>query len=152
MSPSDILTHPDLYAMEVAQMREAIQVCRQNDIQIVDLPGTKVRLFTSVISNFPLWLSRPLLARFAGKGRGQKMPSFHIDLHSSRVKSEVDYLNGAVVRYGDRLNIPTPVNGWLNKTLLMLTQGTLTLEFYSHQPDKFYKDITAYIKENSASL
>ncbi len=152
MPPADILVHPDLYAVEVAQLREAIQVCRLSHIQIVDLPGTPVRLFTWLIRYFPLWLSRPLLTRFAGKGRGKKMPSFHMDLHSGRGKSEVDYLNGAVVRFGESLNIPTPVNGWLNKTLLMLTQGILSLDVYSHQPEKYCMDINAYIKEKSSRL
>jgi 2-dehydropantoate 2-reductase len=68
------------------------------------------------------------------------MPSFHIDLHSGSGKSEVDYLNGAVVRHGERLGIPTPVNRWLNNTLLHLTQDKLPLETYSHQPDKFIDD------------
>ena len=149
MPPADILAHPDLYAVEVAQLREAIQVCHLSHIQIVDLPDTPVRLYAWIIRNFPLWLSRPLLIRFAGKGRGEKMPSFHMDLHSGRGKSEVDYLNGAVVRFGESLNIPTPVNGWLNKTLLMLTQGTLPLEVYSHQPEKYCMDINPYIEKSS---
>ena len=78
------------------------------------------------------------------------MPSFHIDLHSGSGKSEVDYLNGAVVRFGDRLNIPTPVNRWLNQTLLGLTKGTLHLETYSHQPDKYITDCPSFSESKSA--
>ena len=64
------------------------------------------------------------------------MPSFHIDLHSGRGHSEVDYLNGAVVRFGEKFGVPTPVNQLLNETLLQLTRGEIPLETYSHQPKK----------------
>jgi 2-dehydropantoate 2-reductase len=65
------------------------------------------------------------------------MPSFHIDLHAGRGKSEVDFLNGAVVRFGDKLGIPTPVNRILNQTLLALTRGEIALDTYAGNPDKF---------------
>jgi len=64
------------------------------------------------------------------------MPSFHIDLHSGRGKSEVEWLNGAVVRYGKQKNIPTPVNELLTKTLMSLTRGETPVETFAHQPEK----------------
>jgi 2-dehydropantoate 2-reductase len=143
MPPSQILKDPALYSIEVAQLREAIAVCRAYGIKIIDLPGTPVRLFAWAVERLPLHLSRLLLSRIGGKGRGNKMPSFHIDLHSGRGITEVDYLNGAVVRYGQRKNIPTPINRWLNDTLTNLSQGALPLDEYIHQPLKFIKDITS---------
>jgi 2-dehydropantoate 2-reductase len=104
-------------------------------LNVVDLPGTPVRLL-ALGAKLPPALSRPLLAQSVGKGRGNKMPSFHIDLHSGRGQSEVDYLNGAVVRFGQKLGIPTPVNELLNQTLLDLTTGKIPLSEYSHQPKK----------------
>jgi 2-dehydropantoate 2-reductase len=71
-----------------------------------------------------------------GGGRGSKMPSFHIDLYSGRGKSEVDWLNGAVVRYGEKVGVPTPVNKLLTETLLALTKGELPLDTYAHRPEK----------------
>ena len=140
MTPAEILSHRGLYRVEISQLREAIRVMHAQQIQIVDLPATQVRMFAWAVSNLPLWLSHPFLSRIAGKGRGQKMPSFHIDLHSGRGKSEVDYLNGAVVRFGERLGIPTPVNSWLNQTLLSLTQGKMPVDIYSHNPEKYIID------------
>ena len=64
------------------------------------------------------------------------MPSFHIDLHSGRGKSEVDYLHGAVVRAGDKTSVLTPVNKLLTETLLALTTGEIPLEEYANQPEK----------------
>jgi 2-dehydropantoate 2-reductase len=148
MTPAEILAHPGLYRVEIAQLREAIQVCRAHQIQIVDLPGTPVRIYTWLISNLPPSVSRVFLSRIAGKGRGQKMPSFHIDLHSGIGKSEVDYLNGAVVRFGEHMNIPTPVNRWLNQTLRMLTQKSMSLDEYSHQPEKYLNTVNSLVSDN----
>ncbi|RLD06571.1 MAG: 2-dehydropantoate 2-reductase, partial [Chloroflexota bacterium] len=62
------------------------------------------------------------------------------DLHSGRGRSEVDYLNGAVVRFGKRFGIPTPVNRLLNETLQGLTRGEIPLETYARQPEKLLRE------------
>ena len=81
------------------------------------------------------------LARAAGTGRGGKMPSFHIDLHSGRGKSEVEYLHGAVVRAGEKYNVPTPVNKVLTETLMALTKKEIPLEEFAHQPEKLLSKV-----------
>jgi 2-dehydropantoate 2-reductase len=50
--------------------------------------------------------------------------------------SEVEYLNGAVVRYGVRLGIPTPVNRLLTQTLTALINGDYRAERFDHNPKK----------------
>jgi 2-dehydropantoate 2-reductase len=105
------------------------------NIPVLDLPGTPVRAL-AFAARLPVWLSKPLLGRAAGSGRGAKMPSFHIDLHSGRGRSEVDFLHGAVVRAGEKAGIATPVNKILTEILLDLTSGRLPLDQFSHQPDK----------------
>ena len=135
MSAAQIYANKDLYELEITMLRECLSVMAAQKIEVVDLPGTPVRALAFAIG-LPLWLSRPLLARAAGAGRGGKMPSFHIDLHSGRGKSEVDYLHGAVVRAGKKTNVPTPVNELLTETLLALTNGEIPLEEYAHQPEK----------------
>ena len=99
-------------------------------INVVDLPGTPVRLL-AMSTNLPLWLSKPFLSKAAGAGRGAKMPSFHIDLHSGRGKSEVTYLHGAIVRAGEKFGVPTPVNRLLTETLLDITTGKIPLDEFS---------------------
>jgi 2-dehydropantoate 2-reductase len=145
MSPSEILSHPGLYRLEIGQLREVLTVMHALNIPIVNLPGTPVWLFSWAVSHLPPSLSQPFISRIAGKGRGQKMPSFHIDLHSGRGKSEVDYLNGAVVRFGQQVNIPTPVNHWLNQTLQNLVLGVLPLDAFSRQPDKLIESIFSIV-------
>ncbi len=133
MTPAEVFAHPGLYRLEIDQLVEALRVMDAQNLRVVNLPGTPVRLL-ALGTRLPIFLSKPLMQRSVGKGRGAKMPSFHIDLHSGRGKSEVDFLNGAVARFGKRLGVPTPVNLTLNETLLALTEGKTPLEFYARKP------------------
>jgi 2-dehydropantoate 2-reductase len=98
-------------------------------------------------TTLPLWLSRLLLSRAAGAGRGAKMPSFHIDLHSGRGGSEVGYLHGAVVRVGEKFNVPTPVNKVLTETLIALTNKEIPLEEFAHKPERLLSTVRGAILE-----
>ena len=66
------------------------------------------------------------------------MPSFHIDLYSGRGKSEVDQLNGAVVRTGIAVSYPTPVNELLTNVLNDLIQGKEPLNKYANKPEALF--------------
>ena len=138
---SAIFAHPGLFGMEISMLRETLRVMDAQSIHVVDLPATPVRALAFLARSFPPGLSRPLLSRALGSGRGAKMPSFHIDLHAGRGQSEVDYLNGAVVRAGQKFGIPTPVNAFLTRTLLALTHGELPLDTYAGQPEKFLQEL-----------
>lgn len=135
LSPAEIFSDSRLYALEIGMLRECLAVMRAQAIPVVDLPGIPVRLLERAI-RLPAWLSKPVLSRAAGSGRGAKMPSFHIDLHSGRSNSEVEYLNGAVVRAGRMFAIPTPINQLLTDTLMALADREIPLGEFAHQPQK----------------
>jgi len=135
MTAAEVFAHKDLYKLEIEMLRECLAVMQAQHLEVGDLPGTPVRAL-AFATKLPLWLSKPLLGRAAGGGRGAKMPSFHIDLHSARGQSEVEYLHGAIVRAGEKANVPTPVNKVLTETLMSLTRKEVPLEDYAHQPAK----------------
>jgi 2-dehydropantoate 2-reductase len=135
MSPGEIFAHPGLYALEMRMAHEALAVMAAQGIHPVDLPKLPVRAL-ALAMRLPLFLARPVLRKVVGGGRGGKMPSFHIDLHAGRRKSEVEYLQGAVVRYGEKFGIPTPVSRLLTETLLALVRGEIPITEFSHQPEK----------------
>jgi 2-dehydropantoate 2-reductase len=135
MTATEVFADGKLYKLEIDMLRECLAVMKAQGLEVVDLPGTPVRLL-AFAANLPPWLSRFFLSRAAGSGRGAKMPSFHIDLYSGRGKSEVEYLHGAVVREGKKRSIPTPVNELLTDTLLALTNKEIPLEEYAKQPNK----------------
>jgi 2-dehydropantoate 2-reductase len=135
MTAAEVFADKRLYQLEIDMLRECLAVMEAQKLQVVDLPGTPVKAL-AYATKLPLWLSKPFLSRAAGSGRGGKMPSFHIDLHTGRGQSEVEFLHGAVVRAGKKHGIPTPVNELLTKTLLALTRKEVPLEVYAHQPEK----------------
>jgi 2-dehydropantoate 2-reductase len=140
MTAREVYASKDLYKLEIEMLRECLAVMESQGIKAVDLPGTPVRAL-AFATRLPLWLSKPLLSRAAGAGRGGKMPSFHIDLHSGRGKSEVQYLHGEVVRAGEKCNLPTPVNKVLTETLMALTNKKIPLEEFARKPEKLLAKI-----------
>lgn len=141
MTPAEIFADPKLCALETRQLLETMQVMAAQGISIVDLPGAPVRLLATAVQFLPSWIARPVLQQALGKARGAKMPSFYIDLHTGKGKSEIDFLNGAVVRFGERNAVPTPVNRVLTSTLLDLISGRVPLESYARQPEKLLRKV-----------
>lgn len=141
MPPAAIFAHSGLYRFELKMLNEALAVMDAQKIQVTNLPGTPVWWLSWIARTLPASLSQPLLENSLGKGRGAKMPSFHIDLYSGRGKSEVDYLNGAVARFGAKYNIPTPVNQWLNETLTAMSNGSMSKSLFAHDPKKLLLEV-----------
>jgi 2-dehydropantoate 2-reductase len=144
MTAREVFANRALYKLEIEMLRECLSVMEAQGFEVVDLPGTPVRAL-AFATKLPLWLSRLLLGRAAGAGRGAKMPSFHIDLHSGRGKSEVEYLHGAVVSAGEKFNVPTPVNKVLTETLLALTNKEMSLDEFAHKPKTLLSKVESEI-------
>jgi len=140
MTAAQVFANRKLYKLEIDMLKECLAVMKAQGLEVVDLPGTPVKLL-AFATKLPLWISKPFLSRAAGSGRGAKMPSFHIDLYSGRGNSEVEYLHGAVVREGKKRDVRTPVNELLTTTLLALTNKEIPLEEYVGQPEKFLSEI-----------
>jgi len=135
MSPAEVFAHPGLYALELRMAHEALAVMAAQGIHPVDLPRLPVRLLALAL-RLPSFLAHPILAKIVGGGRGAKMPSFHIDLHAGRPDSEVAFQQGAVVRYGEKVGVPTPANRVVTNTLLALVHGKIPMAEFSRQPEK----------------
>ncbi|HET6820992.1 MAG TPA: 2-dehydropantoate 2-reductase [Anaerolineales bacterium] len=135
MTAGEVFANRDLYRLEIEMLRECLAVMDAQGFKVVNLPGTPVRAL-AFATKLPLWLSKPLLGRAAGAGRGSKMPSFHIDLHSGRGKSEVEYLHGEVARAGKKCKVSTPVNKALTEILIALTNKEISLEEFARKPEK----------------
>lgn len=135
MTVGEIFADRRLYDVEVAVLRECLAVMRALGYAPVDLPGTPVRALALAAEKLPRFVAQPALTRALASGRGDKMPSFHIDLHSGRGKSEVGWLNGAVVRHGAGRGVATPVNRVLTETLQALTEGREDVARFRRNPD-----------------
>ena len=141
MSVAELFANPVTFRLEMAMLRECLAVMRALGYPVVDLPKTPARALAFAARWLPPFIARHALARGVGAGRGGKMPSFHIDLHSpqGRGQTEVHWLNGAVVRYGEQHGIATPVNRLLTETLEGLSAGRLSQGDFRRQPEALMK-------------
>ena len=136
MFPDEVFADSRLFALEQAAFCEAVAVMRALGLRPVSLPGYPVPLFAWAICSLPVWLLRPILRKVIVRGRGGKMPSLHIDLSRGKGKSEVEYLNGAVVRYAQELGVDAPVNRALHAVLMGIVKGEIPWEEYRGQPER----------------
>lgn len=134
-TPSQVFSNPVSYHIEVEAMKEAVKVMRSIGAKVVNLPRTPVSSWVNAMVSWPEWMSRPLISQFLGKGRGAKMPSFHIDLYAGRKQSEVVFLNGAVVRVGEQNQLRTPFNKALTEILISLAQGNSDKAAFDGKPE-----------------
>jgi 2-dehydropantoate 2-reductase len=143
LTVAELFADPRLFDLEMRMLKECLAVMRAQGYRPVDLPGTPVRALALAIESLPRALAQPILKRAVGGGRGGKMPSFHIDLHSGRGQTEVRWLNGAVARHGSERGVPTPVNQTLTDTLEALSAGRLDKAIFRRQPEQLLRLINA---------
>ncbi len=121
--PEIVFADSRMVDVEIAAWREALAVMRAAGIAAIDLDKYPFAKLAPLIRSAPAALIRPLLKGQIGSARGGKMPSLHIDLHSNKGRSEVRWLNGAVVAKGEEVGVLTPVNCVLTSTVLSLVDN-----------------------------
>jgi len=77
--------------------------------------------FTDLKDAYPL-IIREMLLRIVGKKYKDLKSNIHHSLEKSQ-KTEIDFLNGAVVRKGETFGIPTPVNNLVVKMVKEIEAG-----------------------------
>lgn len=140
-APAQIFSDRGIYQLEVAQIRETMLVMKKRGIHLVNLPGTPIKPLIWAMMKLPASISQPISLLALGKGRGDKMPSFHIDLYHGQKQSEVTYLNGAVVRTADKLGLKAPINKGLTEILEGLANGVIPKTEFANQPEKLVSSI-----------
>lgn len=124
LPPASVVADHGLFRLEREGFQEARRVIRALGLRPVALPGYPIPVLQAAVAA-PAWMIRPVLCAYIRRGRGEGRPSLWHDLQRGRPQSEVDVLNGAVVREGRRLGIPTPVNGVLTDVVQGLMCGRL---------------------------
>jgi len=137
--PSGIFYNRQLTKIEKLAFMEALAVMKAQKIDVVDLPGYPVKALSMLFSLFPPTLIEMIMTARVGKARGTKKPSLALDLASGSPYSEVEMLNGAVVREGNRLNIPVPVNAMLYETLTAMVKGGIPCDSMKENIDALIK-------------
>jgi 2-dehydropantoate 2-reductase len=145
--PRVIYNFRPTFKIERDMLKETAAVMKGLKVRGVDLPGvTTGRLLTS-IKWLPNSVLQPNLAKIIAEGRGNKLPSFHLDLVSGKSENEVTYHNGTVAKIGDSLNIPTPVNTALNDILMKLVHKEVDYGLYDGKPKRLVAEVSRYQEE-----
>ena len=132
--PARIYAHRGLFALEHAQLVEALAVMDALGLPVVALPGVPSRALAWGARHLPPWLLQPVLVYKVGRGRGQKMPSLHRDVHAGHGQTEIAALHGAVARTAARLGLAAPTNALLADLVQRMAQGDLPPDALRHNP------------------
>ncbi|GAB4468661.1 MAG: 2-dehydropantoate 2-reductase [Anaerolineae bacterium] len=143
MSPDEVFGDKRLFQVEYQALREALDIMALQHIPVVNLPGTPARTLALAIRTLPAGLLRVLLRKQVSGGRGAKMPSLQASLHSGQRRTEVAWLNGAVVRGAEAVRRYAPVNHALALTLSDIAAGRIPWETYRRQPEMLLTAVSA---------
>ena len=135
MDPGAIYGDRDGFALERAQLLEALAVMRARGLRRVTMPGAQVNLLLLGI-RLPAWLARPVLAQAIGRARGGKSPSLRLHVRGAASgPTEVRWLNGAVAAAGAESGLAVPVNACLAALVDEAAADPATAERWTGRPD-----------------
>ena len=137
-TPQQVYADARMLDLEIAAWREALAVMARSGVRPINLGKYPLGILAPAIRWGPKGLLRMALRRIVGGARGGKMPSLHMDLSRNKPQNEVAWLNGAVVRQGRAVGIPTPVNALLNDTLLTLVSNHEAWEGWRHNHERVW--------------
>ena len=141
LSPAELYRQSAAFRLERAMLREGMAVVRSLNVSLVDLPGSPARLLAWGVRVLPEGWLRLALSSQVARGRGDKLPSLYQDLSSGRERSEVDYLNGAVARFGNESGVAAPVNQRLTDVLRGLHAQRLEWGHFRGRPEAVWSHV-----------
>lgn len=142
--PKVIYDYGPTYRMEKVMLKEMLAVMDKRKIKPIDLPGTSTKQLVFAIKRLPDSVVQPILSRIVSSGRGDKMPSFHIDLTSKKEDNEVRFHNGAIAEYGRLVGVSAPVNMALNDILMKIVKGEIDFEIFNGNPKRLVEEVRKY--------
>ena len=143
-SPKAIYQSELMFDLEIRMLKEMLDVMNAKNLKIVDLPNYSSKKLAFAVRRMPRGLLKPILSNIVANGRGEKMPSFHIDLSNGKNKSEVVYHNAAIAKAGKQLNIPTPVNAALATTLIKIVRNELNWREFDGRPKRLLSEVKKF--------
>ena len=133
-----------IFDLEIKMLQEALAVMKAAGYKVVDLPAVPATKLAFSVQRLPRTLLKPGLSKLVADGRGDKMPSFHIDLTAGKGKSEVVYHNGAIAKVGKEHGIATPVTAALTDILWKLTLEKLDWREFNGKPSRLVQEVKRY--------
>lgn len=113
LTVGECMDHKELRIIGIHILREGYRVIRKAGIILAPLPGVPVSML-KVISMSPLLIASRILR--SSMGSLKTVSSTLQSLRRGR-PTEIDYLNGEIVRLGKQLRVPTPCNSKVVKAV-----------------------------------
>ena len=142
--PAELYRLRSIFDLEMRMLRETLAVMQRLGIEVINLPGATARPLARTLSYAPRVLLRMIFTQVIVRGRGDKMPSFHIDLAAGKERSEVTFHNGAIATAGEQTRLPVPVNAALNDTLQELCRDPSRRSWFDGRPDRLLAVVRDY--------
>lgn len=145
MDAADIYRDPRLFAIEKAQLAEAVAVMRGLGLRPVRLPGAAVP-WLALATRLPDRLVRPIVTRVVGGARGSKLPSLRLHIRAlgesaATEPTEVGWMNGAIALRARDLGLAAPVNARLAELVAEVAAEPEKRSYLRHRPDRFLAEM-----------
>lgn len=112
MSAQDVIDNGPLRRIMTVAMRENVRIGLRSGIRFEKLQGLSHRLL-SLFSIAPAWLGQTLPAMMGARMGSNPNPGSTLQSIQRGQRTEIDFLNGAVVRAAERIGRTAPVNAAL---------------------------------------
>ncbi|MGV8969029.1 MAG: ketopantoate reductase family protein [Microbacteriaceae bacterium] len=112
LSAQEVIGNASLVRIMTASMREAVRVGLETGVRFGPLLGLNHRTL-SVFAGLPLWLGRLLPQELARRMGAVPNPGSTLQSIRRGQRTEIDYLNGAIVDAACAASLPAPVNACL---------------------------------------
>ncbi len=147
MDAAAIYREPRLFAVEKAQLSEALAVMRAQGLKPVALPRAAVPWLARA-TRLPSWLARPIAVRVVGGARGSKLPSLRLHMRAlgeaaASEPTEAEWMNGAVARRAGELGVAAPVNERLAAIVADVALHPERREWFRGRPDRLLAELPA---------
>lgn len=113
LSAGQIMAHPEYGNLAAQALKEAFAVMRAEQVIAVDLPNYPVRKMEK-LCYLPTKIVAKILA-FSTRGAQKTISSMRQDLRKKSPHTEIDDLNGTIVAYAEKHNLPATANRQLCK-------------------------------------
>jgi 2-dehydropantoate 2-reductase len=150
--PRLIYSYGPTFDIEMDMLKETLAVMKAKNFSVVDLPGAPASRLSMAVQRLPKSLVKPVLSSIVSAGRGNKMPSFHIDLTAGRFQNEVSFHNAVVAREGYELGVRAPVNMALSDILLKIAQKLIDYQVFNGKPKHLVAEVELYKQGKIASF
>lgn len=142
--PKVVYSYGPTFKLEMTMLKETLAVMKTLKVKPVDLPGAQTGRLVFAVKRLPKGMVKPILTNVVAEGRGNKMPSFHIDLAAGKRQNEVSFHNGAVASFGAAAGVSAPVNDALNDILVKLARRELDYQLFNGRPDRLVEAVENY--------